>query len=56
MLICGLVEGKNSSEIGDGNKVFKEHINKQAFAMFGTMRFPRTKVKNKHGEDEILVL
>ena len=46
-MVSGLVEGKNISEIGDGNKVFEDHINKQAFTVFGIMCFPRTKAKEK---------
>ncbi len=26
--VCGLVEGKNSSEIGEGDKVFQQHVDK----------------------------
>ena len=54
--ICGLVEGKNSSEIGGGNKGSEEHINKRAFTTLGIMRFPRTNAKDKRGDNEILVL
>jgi hypothetical protein len=55
-LICGLIESKNSSEIGDGNNVFKEHIYKQTVTSFVAMHFPGPNTKDKHGEDDIFVL
>jgi hypothetical protein len=55
-LICELIEGKNSSEIGDGNKVLEEHIYKQTVTLFGAMHFPGPKAKEKHDKDDIFVL
>jgi hypothetical protein len=51
-----LIEGKNSSEIGDEKKVLEVHIDKQTVTLFGAMHFPGPKTKDKHAEDDIFVL
>jgi hypothetical protein len=35
--VCGLIEGKNSGEIGEGDEVFKMHVDKGAFNPIGSM-------------------
>jgi hypothetical protein len=35
--VFGLVEGKKSGEIGEGDKVFKKHVDKGAFTPLGFM-------------------
>ena len=35
--VCGLIEGKNSGKIGEGDEVFKQHVDKGAFTPLGSM-------------------
>ncbi len=35
--VCGLIEGKNSGEIGEGDEVFKKNVDKGAFTPLGSM-------------------
>jgi hypothetical protein len=45
MLICGLIEGKDSSKIRDGDKVVERHVEEGVFAPLGAMFNPWSKTK-----------
>ena len=54
--IVRLVESKNSGEVRNCDKIFKEHIHIGGFTSFCSMLFVGVKSKNKKDEDGVFVL